>query len=216
MGQGHLPSFKRVSIEGNRSFGGMFSPGEMLSASKLNDLAAAAGYGKQWHSSGAQVVQGAFGTVDLTNTNQSSDQSYDYPFKVSVRKSQTSGYDVFVRPGTVNNFVPKIGAKRLDEDPTPSLNFTSVSSTKKKIVALKVTKDGAKFFPNTVEVVLLDNEESLNPSDSDGYIQVASISCSTDGGTLSVTGLWQYIYASQVVTRAKPGAATAIWAFSSR
>lgn len=55
-----------MSIEGNRSFGGAFSPGEALTAVKMNELAAAAGYGKQWHSGGSQVAQGTFGTVDLS------------------------------------------------------------------------------------------------------------------------------------------------------
>lgn len=72
-----------MSIQGDRNFGGMFSPGEILTASKMNELSAAAGYGKQWHSSGAQVVQGTFGTVDLSGKdiiNPSDDNQFAISF----------------------------------------------------------------------------------------------------------------------------------------
>lgn len=139
----------------------------------------------------------------------------DFPFKVRTKKG-TSGYDVYVRPGTVNNFVPKIGSTYLDAETPPKLNFTSVSSSGKKIVALKVTKDSKIFFPGTSEIVLLDNEEALENSDTIGYLQLASITCSTTGGTLKVKTINQYAYASQVVFRTKLGSTSAYWSFSSR
>jgi len=138
----------------------------------------------------------------------------DFPFKVTVKKA-TSGYDVYVRAGTCNNFVPKISGTYLDAEPKPKLNFTSVTSSGKKIVALKVTKDGVKFFPQTVEIVLLDNEEALAASDTVGYLQLASLTCTTTGG-LKVTAVSQFVYASQYVIRVKPGSGTALWSFTSR
>jgi hypothetical protein len=203
-------------IEGNRSQGGLFSQGEALSAAKLNNLAQLAGYGTTKHSSGVQTVQGPFGTVFMDSTTNPDEANFDFPFKVTAGGSQSAGFEVFVRAGTVNNFVPKIDGKYLDATPRPSLKFTSVSGTNRKLVALKITKDGAKFFPNTVEVILRDDEESLTNTDTNGYITIASISFSRTNGVLSINGIFQFIYASQVVARAKPGTATAVWAFSSR
>lgn len=205
-----------MSIEGDRNFGGAFSPGEVLTAAKMNELAAAAGYGKQWHSSGSQVAQGTFGTVDLNGQTVTPSQGYDYPFKVTVGNGNGNEKIVYVRPGTVNNFVPKISGAYLDFYPPPSLTFSSVSTTKKKIVALKVTKTSPAFFPASCEIVLRDDEESLVATDFDAYLQLASISCSTKDGKLQVTSISQFVYASQIVTRAKPGDAVAVWSFTSR
>lgn len=138
----------------------------------------------------------------------------DFPFKVKTKKA-TSGYDVYVRPGTVNNFVPKISGTYLDADTPPSFNFTSVGSSGKKIVAIKVTKDGVAFFPSTVEIVLVDSESDIASTNTIGYIQVASITCTTTGG-LKVKSINQFVYASQIVTRVKPGSSSAVWTFTSR
>jgi hypothetical protein len=204
-----------MSIEGNRSGGGMFHPGEILSASKLNELANHAGYGKQWHSSRSLVAQGAFGTVDLSGGEVVGADIYDYPFKVTVGSEGTNA-TVFIRPGSVNNFMPKIGSSYLDATPKPNLSFGSFTSTKTKIVALKVTKDGVKFFPQTCEIVLRDDYESLAPSDNVGYLALASITGDNSPNGPVISSVNQFVYASQVVIRAKPGTETAIWSFSSR
>jgi len=162
---------------------------------------------------GYDIHEGA-DCVSLVIEPGSGGAELDYPFKVTVQKA-TSGYDVYVRAGTCNNFVPKISSTYLDADTPPKLNFTSVGSGGKKIVALKVTKDGVKFFPSTVEVVVVDNEEAIQNTDTNGYLQLASITCKTDGG-LRVSSINQFVYSSQVVTRVKPGSDTAAWTFTSR
>lgn len=202
-------------IEGNRSPAGMFTPGEVLSASKLNKLADMASQSRTTVNTGIKTTQGPFGTVYDADASQLIDQVYDYPFKVSL------GFDgnkvlVFVRPGTVNNRMPKVGAKYLDDDAPPNLEFTGFSVTNKKIVALKVTKDGIKFFPQTVDVVLLDDEESLTDTDTEGYLQLATISGKNESGKPKVSGLFQLVYASQIVVRTKAGTTTAIWTWTSR
>jgi hypothetical protein len=204
-----------MSIEGNRSGGGMFSPGEILSASKLNDLANHAGYGKQWHSSKSLVAQGSFGTVDLSSGEVISADIYDYPFKVSVGSEGTNA-TVFIRPGSVNNFMPKIGSSYLDATPKPYLSFGSFTSTKTKIVALKVTKDGVRFFPHTCEVILLDSYEALVDADNYGYLALASITGENSPNGPVISSVNQFVYASQIVVRTKAGSETATWSFSSR
>jgi hypothetical protein len=135
---------------------------------------------------------------------------------VRTRSGSNGGIDVFVSPGTCNNFVPKISSTYLDADPFPKLNFSSVTSSGKKIVALKVEKDGVKFFPSTVTIELKDDEASLASSDSTAYLQIASITAASSGGSVSVKSINQFVYASQIVTRVKSGTSAAIWTFTSR
>jgi len=203
------------SIEGNRSQAGLFHQGEVLGASKLNYLAQLAGYGTTKHSSSVKTIQGPFGTVFMDAMTDENGVIYDFPFKVSLARFGDE-IRVFVRAGTVNNFMPKIDNKYLDFTPAPYLSFTSVTSTKTKIVAIKVTKDGVKFFPQTCEIVLRDDYESLAPSDNVGYLAIASISAEMVEGKVALRGLNQLIYASQIVVRTKAGTETAIWSFSSR
>jgi hypothetical protein len=193
----------------------MFTPGEVLSATKLNELANQAGYGKQWHSSKSLVAQGSFGTVNLAGDQVLTAEIYDFPFKVTVGK-EGNDVTVFVRPGSVNNFMPKIGSSYLDATPTPYLSFSTFTSTNTKIVVLKVTKDGVRFFPNTCQIILLDDYESLVDTDNYGYLALATISGQNSPQGPIVTSVSQLIYASQIVIRAKPGSETAIWSFSSR
>ena len=204
-----------MSIEGNRNQGPFFRAGEPLSATKLNQLGELAGFGTTKHNTGSQTIQGPYGTVFMDSMGYS-DNLYDYPFKITVGKNSSGTIDVYVRPGTVNNFCPKISGKYLDENPRPKLSFSSVSASKKKLVCLKATKDTVKFFPNTVEVVLLDDEEALVDSDNIGYLHIGTVTCSTTGGSLGIEAVYQFTYASQVLIRVKPGTATAIWSWSSR
>lgn len=204
-------------IEGNRSPAGMFTPGEALSAAKLNKLAEMASQSRTTVNTGIKTTQGPFGTVYDTDGGQVIEQTYDFPFKVSLGfEDNGAKVTVFVRPGTVNNRMPKIGSDYLDKDTPPKLEFTGFSFTNKKIVALKVTKDGVKFFPQTVEVVLLDDEEALTDTDTQGYLQIATISGKNESGKPKVSGLFQLVYASQIVVRTKAGTTTAIWTWTSR
>jgi hypothetical protein len=203
------------SIEGDRSQGGLFSAGEELSASKLNFVAQLAGYGTTKHSSSLKTVQGPFGTAYMDSMGEDNAIIYDFPFKVTLGL-EGNEVRVYVRAGSVNNFMPKIGSIYLDFTPAPYLTFNSVTSTHTKIVAIKVTKDGVKFFPQTCEIVLVDDYESLAPSDNVGYLAIASISAEMVEGKVVLRGLNQLIYASQIVVRVKPADTTAEWAFSSR
>lgn len=133
-----------------------------------------------------------------------------YPFKVTVSKG-TSAYEATVLPGTVNNLVPKISSVYLDADTRPKLTLSSG----KNLICLKVTYSTATFFPDTSEVVVLTSDAAMAPSDTNAYLQLASVNVTGSGDTLAAT-VNQYIFSSQVVVRAKPGTATANWAFSSR
>lgn len=138
-----------------------------------------------------------------------------HPFRVYTKKA-SSGFDVYVMPGTANNRMVKIESDYLDKTVAPKINFSTFSSTGKKIVALKVTYSTATFFPEASEIVLVDDEESLTDSNTIGYLQIASITGTSTGGKVKITAVNQFIFSSQVVVRAKPGSGTAVWSFVSR
>ena len=73
-----------MSIEGDRYAGGVFNPGQPLSASHMNDIAGSAARGHQFYSTGQLVTQGTFGTVDLSN--QPADLKEFDQFHVTCRK----------------------------------------------------------------------------------------------------------------------------------
>ncbi len=212
-----------MSIEGNRSEGGMFYPGEILYASKLNDLARHAGYGRQWHSTGNLVAQGPFGTVDLTGSRDAGiGNNIDYPFKVTIEPGTTAGsFNLYIRAGTVNSFIPKVfngpmAGKYLDEVPRPYLELNSASGTVKYVVLRATVNAEKKFFPNTTDVYLVDDLESIYDTPEEGKIVIASISLNKEGGTIkSISSINQFIYASLALIRVK-GGSIAVWNWTSR
>lgn len=130
-----------------------------------------------------------------------------HPFKLTVRKSGEN-FKVFVRAGTVNNLVPKIGSTYLDAVEPP---FLTISNTATHRIYLKAMTGATPiFFPDTCEVVAFPNDQT--DTDEDGYLLIGNVVIN-EGRLVSVN---QFVYASQVVVRAKPGSATALWSWSSR
>lgn len=212
-----------MSIEGDRYNSGLFSPGDSISASQLNDLGALGSRGNQYYSNGSLVTQGTFGTIDLNAPQTVSAQIYDYPFKVSVGPGASAGqWKVYVRAGTVNSWIPKVkdgpmAGKYLDDQPAPYLEMNSASGNSKYVVLHCKNSSGTKFFPHETDVFLADSLESLTDTNDDGYLLLASLSLKKTGGTISeVTYVNQYIYSAQSLVRVKPGSEAAIWIWTSR
>ena len=130
-----------------------------------------------------------------------------YPFKVKAYKDGTSN-KVQVRAGTVNNLVPKIGSDYLDAVTPPSLTLTGNATH--RIYLKASTASPPVFFPDTVVVESATSDQA--DTDSNGYLLLATVV--VDGGI--VKSINQFVYASQVLVRAKPGTATALWSWSSR
>ena len=204
-------------IEGQNSPAGYFREGEALGAAKMNILADFASRSLTTGTNLFNMVQGVNGMVYLENQVLENPVNIDYPFKVICTTDGTGTIFVYVRPGTANNRMPKIDSKYLDDGDPPKLTFTTFSMTKKKIVALKLTySTPPTFFPMTSEIVLLDNEEALTDSDTNGFLQLASLTGEVVEGKAVLKSINQFIFASQVVVRAKPGSGTAVWSFLSR
>jgi hypothetical protein len=130
-----------------------------------------------------------------------------HPFKVSAFKDGND-IKVRVRAGTANNLVPTMSGTELDDSPAPTLtlagNATHRIYLKAEIGATPV------FFPDTLSVVTATSVQT--DTNDEGYLLLGSVVVA-DG---KVTAVNQYVYASQVVVRAKPGSATALWSWSSR
>ena len=134
-------------------------------------------------------------------------KSFNYPFKVSAYKDGAS-IKVRVRAGTVNNLVPKISSTFLDAETAPTLTISGNNTHRIYLKASSATPP--VFFPDTVVVESATSD--LADTDSNGYLLIGSVVVSAG----NVTAVNQYVYASQVLVRAKPGTATALWSWSSR
>jgi hypothetical protein len=134
-------------------------------------------------------------------------EPFIHPFRVTAFKTNDE-IKVFIRAGTVNNLVPKIGADFLDAETPPNL---TISGDHTHRIYLKASSASPPvFFPDTIVVESATTDQS--DTNSNGYLKIASVVVS-DG---NVTAVNQFVYASQVLVRAKPGTATALWSWSSR
>jgi hypothetical protein len=96
----------------------------------------------------------------------------------------------------------------LNDGPPPELTLTNGSINK---IYIKASKGASPvFFPDTVEVITSTTNQT--DDDDDGYLLIGDVTVIEN----KVESKNQYVYASQVVVRAKPGDATALWLWSSR
>ena len=145
----------------------------------------------------APIVEGDTGPTD----------ELVHPFKVTVRKDG-GNFKVKVRAGTVNNLVPTISSTALDAATPPELTLTGDATHR---IYLKASSASPPvFFPNTIVVESQTSDQT--DGNTNGYLKIASVVVS--GG--NVTAVNQFVYASQVLVRAKPGTDTALWSWSSR
>ncbi|MFN7341343.1 MAG: hypothetical protein ACK5VI_09725 [Opitutia bacterium] len=152
-------------------------------------------------------VRNQGGPAPIVEADEQPSQEFLYPFKVTVKKDGEN-FKVTVRAGTVNNLVPKIGSNFLDAETPPTLTLTGDDTHR---IYLKASSASPPvFFPDTVVVESATTDQS--DTNANGYLKIASVVVS--GG--NVTAVNQFVYASQVLVRAKPGTANALWSWSSR
>ena len=131
-----------------------------------------------------------------------------HPFQITAYKTSAGAITARVRAGTANNLVPTISGTALDAATPPELTLTDNATNR---IYLKAEKGASPvFFPDILSVITSTSVQS--DTNTEGYLLLGSVV--TSGG--KVTAVNQYVYASQVVVRAKPGSATALWNWSSR
>jgi len=141
--------------------------------------------------------------------DQPDPESFDHPFKVTVFKDGAA-VKFSVRAGTVNNIVPKIGSTFLDAIPAPAGTLDTASDATHRIYLEASSASPPAFFPDTV--VAISSTADIADTDTDGYLLLATVAVT--GGRIGPVN--QFVYASQVLVRAKPGTSTALWSWSSR
>lgn len=91
------------------------------------------------------------------------------PFGVSIE-----GDKIRVKAGAVNNVVPTMNGKKLDEDPAPTLSLPSGAS-KNYMVVVKCTGEKNKRFPVQAVVEVIIDTQATQDSDGHGYLALASL-----------------------------------------
>jgi hypothetical protein len=147
------------------------------------------------------------GSPSFVLADQPDPETFDHPFKVTVFMDGDA-VKFSVRAGTVNNIVPKIGTDFLDAIPAPAGTLDG-DATHRIYLKASSTSPPA-FFPDTV--VAISSTADIADTDADGYLLLATVVVT--GGSIGPVN--QYVYASQVLVRAKPGTSTALWSWSSR
>lgn len=198
-------------IEGDRSFAGKFTPGQELEAWELNRMGEVASRGMTLNSSGADTIQGPFGTVFMERQQVLVGSVLDYPFKVSVGFNN-DGVELTVRPGTVNNRMPKTSDVYLDALVTPKIYISEPGIWD---ILIKATKTSQTFFPDTVDVVAL-KRDTWAESDSTGYLVIATLTLAGSAPALTVAAFGQTVFASQILVRTKSGSGPTFWNWTSR
>ena len=131
-----------------------------------------------------------------------------HPFQITAYKTSAGAIKARVRAGTANNLVPILDGDDMDIMPPPELTLTDNATNR---IYLKAEKGASPvFFPDTLSVITSTSVQS--DTNTEGYLLLGSVV--TSGGKIQAVN--QYVYASQVVVRAKPGSATALWSWSSR
>jgi len=162
------------------------------------------------YSSGKAVgvfLKGQGGPSPIVEADNPADDNFKHPFQVWAYKSGND-FKARVRAGTVNNLVPTISSTLLDAATPPELTLTGNGTHR---IYIKGEVGGSPvFFPDTVTIV--STTSTFTDSDSAGYLQIASITVTAG----KITALSQFVYASQILIRAKPGEDNALWSWSSR
>ena len=153
------------------------------------------------------LVRNQGGPAPIVEADEQPPQDFLHPFKITVFRDGSS-IKVRVRAGTVNNLVPTISSTALDAATPPTLTLSGDNTH--RIYLKASTASPPVFFPDTIIVESQTSDQ--NDSNSNGYLKIGSVVVS--GG--KVTEVNQFVYASQVLVRAKPGTATALWSWSSR
>jgi hypothetical protein len=135
---------------------------------------------------------------DIYHTSQST-----CPFTVSMMKDG-GAWKASIYPGLVNQVVPKIGSKYIDELPAPLLDVSYGQR-----IYIKATHEESKFFPRKVEIVALAGNTPPEDTLTNGYSQIASI-----GGTSTAPIVTQLTCGNMLVNRYTMGASGAYWNWS--
>jgi len=125
------------------------------------------------------------------------------PFTVNMVKDGST-WKASIYPGLVNQVVPQMGGKYLDESPAPLLTIATGQR-----IYLKATHEDSKFFPQKVEIIAASGTTPPTDTLQVGHAQIASIS-----GTSTAPVVTQLTCGNKLVNRYTMGATGAYWNWS--
>lgn len=91
------------------------------------------------------------------------------PFQVWIQNGK-----IRVHPGAVNNVIPKINGKGLNESPPPELEIPAGNASEYAIV-VKCSGEKNQRFPTAAQILAVSMSEATNDTDSYGYLLLATI-----------------------------------------
>tara|TARA_R110000868_G_scaffold297840_2_gene558127 strand:+ start:376 stop:966 length:591 start_codon:yes stop_codon:yes gene_type:complete len=190
---------RSISGFNGSSINGSFAAGESISASALNKLATGIGQAQTMPSNDVQFMGNTGGT------------SYALPQQVYYASTGNpldptlSGDKVTIQPGTVNRYIPKIGANYIDETPRPTLTVTDTG-----YVLVKCTYEVNKFFPRTAEIVFLAVPTPPADTDTESFYPLGKVT-KTVVDSVTTYSLQTFQNGNLAVNRLKAGANIATW-----
>jgi hypothetical protein len=126
--------------------------------------------------------------------------------KFNPLSPRLSGDKVTIEPGTVNRYIPKIGANYIDATPAPTLTVTGEG-----YVLIKATYEVNKFFPRTAEAIFASGSTVPADTNSESYYPIAKINTVSSGGVTTYTLSYLTSNGNLIVNRLKAGASIATW-----
>ena len=147
----------------------------------LNAMQVTGASGVNNFSNGVGQVRSDIGQVFLESTPIIQPSEPIFPFQVTINEVEPGIFEYRVYTGTVNNVIPKIDGKALN-DPTVA-GLPEPTGEGDYRIAIKCYADAPPVrFPKTnTEMVMISPSESLLDTDSYGYIVVATLYLTAPG-----------------------------------
>jgi hypothetical protein len=93
------------------------------------------------------------------------------PFWVTV---STDG-KISVKPGAINNLVPKMSGKKLDEIPAPTLSLPTGAQKNYMVVAKCKGEKNKRFPTEDPEILIIPDTQASQDTDAHGFLALASL-----------------------------------------
>lgn len=167
-----------MSISNGSGYPGPFKPGQKsIDSGMLNRMWGSMRSNEPGiHHSGLLARKTPGGTLIDPSTGGRRQPLILPPFWVSFEKDNK----LSVKPGTVNNIMPTINGKALDEVPAPKLDMPTGSSSEFMVV-VKCTGEKFKRFPLDATIEVVTSTMARNDTDAYGYLAIASLRKITSG-----------------------------------
>jgi hypothetical protein len=190
---------RSISGFNNSSLDGSFSAGQPISAAALNKLGTGVDITRTMMSNDVQFVSNTGGV------SYSLPQQVYYSATGNPLDPSLNGDKVTIQPGTVNRYIPKIGANYIDETPRPTITVTDNG-----YILVKCTYEANKFFPRTAEIVFLAVPTPPADTDTESYYPLGRVT-KTVVDSVTTYSLQIFQNGNLAVNRLKAGANIATW-----